>query len=196
MKSSRKLLFGKSLLIAFSSTIAITVLLVYFTGLTSHRSILDNTIISLTILSIFFFFFIAIGLYKGLNVFDNYSHKLELRWKNTNKNSLDRWSGLDIPMELPDSGEGLGGIILGILLWIILTIVFIVLLFILSTVIWATLILVALAIYWTLIRALKLVFSKSSECEGDLPKCATYALGYTFLYVGWIFGVIYLSTLI
>lgn len=194
MKSTKKLLFGKTLLIAFVSTILITVLLVYLTGLTSHRSVLDNSLISLTVLAIFFFLFLAVGLYNGLNVFDNYSHKLQLYWKNAHRQTPDLF-GSNLPnIDAPDVDNDLGEIVIGIVLWVVFSILLIGLLIALQAVLWFTIVLVAAAIYWIFIRGLKLIFSKSPECESNLPKSVVYATSYTILYIGWIYGVIYAST--
>lgn len=195
MKKPRKLLFGKSLLIAFSGTIVVVVLLVFLTGLSSHRSVLDNSLISASILSLCFFSFFTIGLYNGLNVYDNYSHKLQLKWKNSKSRTSN--SIIDVPtIDAPEVGDGIEGVIIGIILWIVLSILFVFLLFILSTLVWATVVLLTLAIYWLMIRALKLVFAKSEECTNDLLKSVSYALGYTVFFVSWLYGIIYASTLI
>ena len=196
MKSSRKLLFGKTLLIAFLGTVIITILSVYLSGITSHRSILENSVISLSILALCFFLFLAVGLYSGLNVLDNYSHKLKMVWRKALKKDYgSNWIPDVGSIEPPDLGDGIGGIILGILLWILVTIVLVWLLISLQAIVWLTMIISVVGIYWVLIRALKLIFSKSSECEGDLVKSITYAFGYTVLYIGWIYGVVYATTL-
>lgn len=192
MKSSKKLLYGKTLLIAFLGTVLITILSVYLTGLSSYRSILENSIISLSILALCFFSFLTFGLYNGLDVLDNYSHKLQLKWRRVlNRDHGDSWLPDFGNVEAPDIGDGIGGIILGILIWIVVTILLVWLLISLQAILWLTMIIFIAAIYWVLIRALKLIFSKSSECEGDFLKSVTYATGYTMLYTGWIYGVIY-----
>ncbi|MEM9671482.1 MAG: hypothetical protein AAF992_02750 [Bacteroidota bacterium] len=196
MKSSRKVLFGKSLLIAFVGTILVTVVLVYLTGLTSHRSVLNNSLISLTVLALAFFFFLLIGLFNGLDVLDNYSHKLQLSRRNARRRMPDSsWASSFPDVSAPDVGDGLGGIIIGIILWVILSILLIVALVLLQAVVWVTIVLIVIAIYWVFIRGLKLIFSKSPQCEGNFPKSPAYASGYTVLYVGWIYAVIYASTL-
>ena len=190
VKTKRKLLFGKTLLIAFAATIVVVVLLVYITGLSTHRSILHNAWISATILAIGFFLFLSRGLYIGLNVVDDYSHKLQIYWKKRRKSNaiLDANPHLG---DFPDAGDSIIG---AIIMWIFMTLALIMLLALFEVVIWAALLLMLLAIYWIFIRALKLVFSKSSECEGDLVKSCTYAFGYTLFYVGWLFLVIFIST--
>jgi hypothetical protein len=194
MKQSRKLLFGKTLLIAFVATVLITILLVYFTGFTTHRSILDNSLISLSVLTICFFLFLTIGLYNGLDVYDNYSHKLQLSWKNAKKRMPDSLDlGFTGTTDIPDVGDSIGGIIIAIFLWLFITIALIILMVLLQAIVWLTLVLLIVAIYWIIIRGLKLIFSKSAECENDLAKSVAYAFGYTVLYIGWIYGVIYVS---
>lgn len=196
MKSSKKILFGKSLLIAFVGTVLVTVMLVYLTGLTSHRSVLDNSLISLTVLALFFFFFLVIGLYNGLNVLDNYSHRLQLSWRNARRRTPDSsWASSFPDVSAPDVGDGLGGIIVGIILWIVLSILLIATLVLLQAVVWVTLVLMIIAIYWVFIRGLRLIFSKSPQCEGNFLKSVAYASGYTIMYIGWIYAVIYASRL-
>ncbi len=196
MKSSKKVLFGKSLLIASVGTIVVTVVLVYLTGLTSHRSLLDNSLISLTVLALVFFLFLVIGLYNGLNVIDNYSHKLQLSWRNARRRTPGSSWTSDFPdISAPDVGDGLGAIVVGIILWIVLSILLIATLVLLQAVVWATLVLMIIAIYWVFIRGLKLIFSKSPQCEGKFLKSVAYASGYTIMYVGWIYGILYISTL-
>ena len=196
VKPTRKLLFGKTLLIALVSTIVVTVLLVYVTGLATHRSLLENFLISVTTIALFLFLFMAFGLYNGLNVLDNYSHKLQLTWKQAHKRMPDAFvpdMGSDVT--IPDVGDGIGGIVAGIILWVVFSIVLVTLLVVLQAVVWLAIVLLLIAIYWVMIRSLKLIFSKSAECEGDLAKSVVYAFGYTALYVGWIYGISYLATL-
>lgn len=193
MKKTRKLLFGKTLLIAFVATIITTVLLVFLTGLPSHRSILDNTLLSVSIHGLCFFVFITFGLFTGLNVYDNFSHKLELKWNKSKKSGPDLF--IEIPSFDPDIGEGLEEILVGILLWFLFTIAMFVLMFVFSTIVWVSSILLIIAIYWLMIRGLKLVFSKSTECENNFPKSFAYAFGYTVLFVGWLYGIVFVTTL-
>jgi len=156
--------------------------------------------ISLTILAIFFFVFLAICLFNGLNVLDNYSHKLQIQWRKATKNLPESgWIDDAAPgsssMELPDVGDGLEGVIVGILLWILFTILMVILLFVFQAILWLSVVLFTIATYWVFIRSLKLIFSKSPQCHNDLPKSVLYALGYTALYVGWIYGIVFATTL-
>ncbi|UII31348.1 hypothetical protein LVD17_23940 [Fulvivirga ulvae] len=81
VKISKKLFFGKTILITASVTLVITILIVYITGLASHRTIIENSFISLSILCIALFTFVTTGLYNGFNVYDDLSHKLKFKWR-------------------------------------------------------------------------------------------------------------------
>lgn len=188
MKNSRKLLYGKTLFLAAIPTLIIVILLVYLTGLESHRSIIDNSLISSTIIATTF---ITIGLYNGLNVIDNYSNKLKLTWKKAKKNvgENDLIGSIDPPSFEADNIFG------AIVLFILVALAVIVLAAYTFTFIWAGIIILAVGIYWIMIRSLKLIFSRSRYCENNLLKSLGYALLYTALYTGWIYGVIYLSTI-
>lgn len=195
MNSNKKLLFGKTLLLAFCATTGLTILLVYLTGLPSHRSIIENTVISLSTLSIFLFLFLSTCLYLGLDVLDNYSHKLKLVWQRSKKKDSGNWIDITPSFDAPDLDEGFLGIVLGIVIWFLFTLALTLLLFLLSAFLWAGFILLVIAIYWVFIRALKVIFSKSPTCENNLIKSMGFALTYTFLYVGWIYGMVYIAAL-
>ncbi|WP_242610674.1 hypothetical protein [Aquimarina brevivitae] len=57
---------------------------------------------------------------------------------------------------------------------------------------WITLFVILGMLYWVFFRALKLVFSKSPITKARFWTAATYAFGYTTLYLGWLYGLIYL----
>ena len=195
MKKSRKLLFGKTLFIAFACTIGLTVLLVYLTGLSTHRSMVDNSLISVSLLAAFLFLFLTFGLFNGLDVLDNYEHKLKLVWKKAKKRVPENYLDIgDTDISL-DGGDGIAGIILAIIVWVFVSIILVFLLVFMQAIAWMSIVLLVLAFYWIMIRALKLIFSKSEECEDDLSKSMIYAMGYTVLYTGWIYGIILISTM-
>ncbi|MCL7754660.1 hypothetical protein [Polaribacter sp. Z022] len=95
-----------------------------------------------------------------------------------------------------DVGDGIGGLILSILLWIGMTILIVVLLIVLEAVFWFSIFIILAMLYWIFFRALKFVFNKSKETKGDIRNSAIYSLTYTLLYVGWIFGIVYLTEII
>ncbi|TRX48719.1 hypothetical protein FNH22_28570 [Fulvivirga sp. M361] len=193
MANSKKRFNGQSIFIAAVLTIATTLLLVYITGLTSHRSIVNNALLSLSILAVIFFLFLWLGLLYGMRVRDDLTGKLRLIWSKP-KPLLSNTS--DIPFSnLPSVGDGIEGVLLSIVIWIVVSVAFIILLILLDYVVWMGLMGVVFLVYWVFIRALKLIFSKSAECTDRIGKSFVYALGYTLLYLGWLYIVIFFSTL-
>lgn len=192
VKNSRKLLFGKTLFIASIATVLTTLLLVFITGLASHRTILDNALISLSIIGVITFLFLTAGLYFGVDIQDNLSDKLNFNWKGSGL-SDNAHLVPDGPVSF-DVGEDFAGIVVSIFLWIAVSILFILFLILMEFVVWFAAMALAGLVYWIFIRAMKLIFSKSAYCQGDLPKSISYGFTYTALYVGWIYGVIFIST--
>ncbi|WP_422361393.1 hypothetical protein [Reichenbachiella sp.] len=196
MRKRRIFLNGQTILIAASLSILSTVVIVYLTGLNSHRTIIENSFISLSILALVFLLFLSIGLYIGLHINDNLSHKFKIMWGKPKTTILSNSSTIPETPGLPDVGDGIEGILLSIVLWVVMTVLFILFLILLELFLWAGLLGFVALIYWVIIRALKLIFAKSSECQGDLFKSVTYGAGYTVLYIGWVYGVIYLSMIL
>lgn len=193
MRASKKGVFGKTILIVSLLAITLTLLLVYFTGLESHRSIINNAFISLSILAVGFFLFLFAGLYRGYDIRDDLKNKFKVKWGRTKRLLPDSWH-----WEIPDMGsaDGSEGCLATIAFWLTATLAAILLVIILEVFVWGFLLVLIGALYWILIRALKLIFSKSASCQGDLVKSFSYAISYTTLYIGWIYGVIYISTLL
>ncbi len=192
MRVSKKRVFGKTILIISLVAITLTLLLVYFTGVRSHRSIIDNAFISLSILVTGFFLFLFAGLYRGFDIRDDLKNKFKVKWGRTKRFLPDSWH-----WEMPDMGsaDGSEGCLAAIAFWLAATLAAILLVIILEVFVWGFLLVLIGAIYWILIRALKLIFSKSASCQGDLMKSFGYAISYTALYIGWIYGVIYAANL-
>jgi hypothetical protein len=101
----------------------------------------------------------------------------------------------NVDVEVPDLGigDGLGGILFAILWWIAASIVFVLLLIFLEVILWLSVFIILAMLYWVFFRALRTVFSYAKQTKGNGLLSAQYALGYTLLYVGWIFGIIYLA---
>ena len=101
-------------------------------------------------------------------------------------------------LKMPDTdvGEGLAGVLLSILLWVVIGIVFLLLLLFLEVLFWFSLFILIMMLYWVFFSALKQVFSKAAKTRGNLFLAVTYALGYTLLYTGWLFGIVFLSTIV
>ena len=190
MKSKKNFLSGRVVLVISLLTIVTTVLTVYITGINDHRSLVENSIISLTVLSLVFFLFLTVGLYLGVRLKSGTSNAF-LKWLTKKRRRTDQGTmGADLPGPIDvDTGDDLAGVLLSIALWIIMAILFVLFLVMMEFVI------VALAglLYWIFMRGLRLIFRKSDECRGDLPKSVAYGLGYSVMYVGWLYGVVYLA---
>ena len=126
------------------------------------------------------------GLYKGVGLVDDFP-KIE-----NYKAKTPMFESGNIPTAPSmDVGDGIGGLLLSILLWIGVTILITILLVLFEAVLWLSIFIILAMLYWVFFRALKLVFSKSADTKGDLGISALYAIGYTSIYVGWIFALVY-----
>lgn len=186
-----KSIFSISLLV-----ISITVISIWLLGLGQHRTLFENSLLSLSILSVFFFLFITVGLYKGYKLKDNLGNltdKVQFNKVPNMPGSAD--SAIDITSGVADLGadEGIAGIIISIVLWIIFSIAIIFILWLFGAIFWFIIITFIAMLYWIFFRALRLVFKKSHECKGDLPKSVAWGLGYSLLYITWIYAIILLS---
>lgn len=188
MKAKQTYLKGKSVFIVSLLVIGITVLTVYFTSENYNRTITSNLYLSLSIIGTALFLFITYGLYNGIGLTDNFP-------KFRNFKSGEYIGNITPDFETPsvDIGEGIGELILSILLWIGMTILIIFLLIVLEAIFWFSLFIILTTLYWVFFRALRLVFSKSKETKGHIGKSIIYSLLYTTLYLSWIFGIVYLS---
>ena len=189
LKPKQPYLKGKSIFIVSLLVIVVTVLTIYLTGINYNRSLTTNLYASLAIIGTALFLFMTYGLYKGVDVVDDFPNYRNFK-------SGEFYSGdLPLDVEMPDAdvGDGCEGIVVAILMWIAMTILLFVLLIIFEVVFWVSLFVILMMLYWVFFRALKLVFSKSKDTQGDIWFSVLHAYSYTALYVGWIFGVVYLS---
>lgn len=165
--------------------VVLTIAGVYFWGLGRHNTFFENSIISTTILSIAFFLFITIGLYKGVKLRDNLG-KIVDRFKGVGhpdvSSSLSTGGGIDV-------GEGLAGILLSIVLWILIAIALSVVMWIFSNVLVIAILAFIAMLYWIFFRALRLVFKNSNKSKGRLLESLKWALVYTLIYNFWIYGI-------
>lgn len=190
MKAKQTYLKGKSVFIVSLFVIGITILTVYLNGENYNRTVTANLYLSLSIIGLALFLFITYGLYKGVALTDNFP---KFR-KFTSGQIIPNVShGPDLDLPSIDVGEGIGGLILSILLWIGMTILFFVLLLLLEAVFWISIFIILSMLYWVFFRALRFVFSKARHTQGDIGIASVYAFFYTSLYLGWIFGIVYLT---
>jgi hypothetical protein len=204
LKTSKvKLVNAKSVFIISLVTIAITILSIFFSGLHIHRSILDNSIISLSILSVSFFLFISCGLYSGMKLKDDIGNLTRHIKFTESSGYLPDFSSkaegggtvAEAGGAVSEAGGDLEGIIGAILIWIVATIAIILLIVFFDTIVWTGIMLFLAMLYWIFFRALRLVFKNSIKCKGDLVKSMSYGAGYTILYSVWIYGIIFTAEL-
>lgn len=187
MKAKETYLKGKSVFIISLTVIGITILTVYLSGINYNRTITSNLYLSLGIIGICLFAFMTYGLYKGIGLEDNFP-----KYKDFKSGDIISSSGELPDMPSVDIGEGIGGILLSIILWIAMTIFFVIVLIMLEAIFWFSLFVILTMLYWVFFRALKLVFSKVNETKGNIGTSIIYSLGYTILFTGWIFGITFL----
>ena len=180
-----RLIESKSVFTISLIVIGLTILAVYFWGLGQHNTFFENSIISTTILSIAFFTFITVGLYNGVKLKDNLGRIVD-NFKMVDTSNL---SSNITSMEPIEVGEGLGGIILSILLWILIAIAFSVALWIFSNVLIVVILTFIAMLYWVFFRALRLVFKNSNRSKGALIESMKWGFTYTVLYNFWIYGI-------
>jgi hypothetical protein len=191
LKIKQPYLKGKSVFAVSLFVIAITILTVYLTGIHYNRSITANLYLSLAIIATALFLFITYGLYYGIKLIDNFP-----KYKNFETGDITRNATPKLELPSIEVGDGIGGFIISLLLWVAMSIVFVVLLLVLEVLFWLSLFILLAMLYWVFFRALKFVFSKSKVTKGDLGISAVYAITHTIFYVGWIYGIVYLTQII
>lgn len=177
----------------FFSTLAIIVVVilsVWLSGKASHRSLFQNSIVSTSVLAGAFFLFITLGLYFGLKLKDNVGNILNKERIQRYVDKTPKFNGFEF--DPPAVGDGIGGVILSILLWIVISILLIFLSCFLGLFFWSAVLLLGAILYWIFFRALRLVFKNSGKCKGDLLKSFGFGLFYSFLYIFWMYGIIFL----
>ncbi|THV58438.1 MULTISPECIES: hypothetical protein [Chryseobacterium] len=177
----------------FFSTLAIiivVILSVWFSGKADHRSLFQNSILSTSVLAGAFFLFISIGLYSGLKLKDNVGNILNQERIQRYADKMPKFDGFEF--DPPAIGDGIGGVILSILLWIVISILLIFLSYFFGLFFWSAVLLLGAILYWIFFRALRLVFKNSGKCKGDLLKSFGFGFFYSFLYISWMYGIIFL----
>lgn len=173
--------------------IILVILSVWLSGESSHRSLFQNSILSTSILAGIFFLFISSGLYYGLKLKDNVGSILNRKKLKTFSDNSPGFNTLEFDA---DVGEGCFSILISIVLWVLFSVVIIFGLYFLGVFFWAGILLLTAMLYWIFFRALRLVFKNSGKCKGNLLKSLTFGLFYSFLYISWIYGIIFLANYI
>jgi hypothetical protein len=184
--TDKKLVTSKTVFTVTIVVSILTILSIWLFGLGQHRTIFENSILSTSILSVAFFLFLTIGLYKGIKLKDDIGKLTDKLEPSKIPNLADAATGGDLILV----GDGIEGMILSIVLWVVVTILIAFFFWIFGAVVWTSIIVFIAMLYWIFFRALRLVFKNSNKCKGNLTTSVAYGLGYTTLYNFWIYGII------
>lgn len=175
------------------STVAIIVLVivsVWLSGKGDHRSLFQNSLVSTSILTGVFFLFISSGLYYGFKLKDNVGPILN---QERIKKYSDKTPAIDsFDFDPPAVGDGIGRAILSVVLWFVFSIVLVFLSYFIGLFFWSAILFLAAMLYWIFFRAVRHVFKNSGKCKGNIVKSLGFGAFYSFLYVSWIYGIIFL----
>jgi hypothetical protein len=164
----------------------LTIVSIWLFGLGKHRSIFSNSLLSTTILSTGFFLFLAIGLYKGIKLKDNLGR---ITHKGKSQEPVDL-SNLHNTSSLLEVGDSIGGFVISIILWLLVTVLIGFFIWFFGVVFWTAITVFVAMLYWIFFRAVRLVFKNSYKCKGKFILSVSYGLLYTLLYNFWIYGII------
>jgi hypothetical protein len=191
--NKRTLIDSKKIFIISLIVVAITIVSVWFYGIGKHKTVIENSLISTSILSITFFLFLTISLYNGTKLKDGLG-KITDKFDSKKLNFLKELNpDGGFGNSIPEVGDGIAGIIMSIILWILATIIISYLFFALGTIIWFSILIFFGMLYWIFFRALRLIFKKSAECSGNVERSIYYGILYTIFYSSWIYGIILLT---
>jgi len=172
----------------FISTIVIIptlVLIVYLTGLKSHRSLYLNSLITITVLAIIFICFLTVGLYNGWKLKDNLGNFRKYFSKYPEPSSVQ------IDADAPEIfGDDIGGCLLSLVLWILIALLGSLIFWLIGAFFWGTILVLGGLLYWIIFRAIRLIFRNSATAKGNFIRSIRIALIYTFIYISWIYGII------
>jgi hypothetical protein len=190
---SYKLIHAREVFHVSLIVVVVTIFFVWLFGLGRHQTFFENSMLSLSILSIAFFCFVTMGLYKGYKL----QHIAESKLPETNKASsaLDP-TDLLYPhsrFDISDSDDGCAGVIVGILLWILTAVVIALLVWFFANVMMVIVPVFMGMLYWIFFRAIRLVFKNSRQCRNNLLESIKIGLTYTVLYNFWIYGIFLLT---
>ena len=120
--NKRTLINAKNIFIISIIVVTLTIISVWFYGIGNHKTVIENSLISTSILSISFFLFISISLYNGVKLKDNLG-KLTNKFDSKKLNFLKEINANGFGDSIPEIGEGIGGIIISVIFWILATII-------------------------------------------------------------------------
>lgn len=185
-KPYKKLVTSKTVFTVTIIVIVLTILSIWLLGLGQHRTIFENSLLSISILSTAFFLFLTIGLFNGIKLKDDVGKLTDKLNSSKIPNLADSTTGIDFI----DVGDGIEGILFSIVLWIVVTILIALFIWLFGAIFWTGIIVFIAMLYWIFFRALRLVFKNSNKCKGNLKTSITYGISYTILYNFWIYCII------
>lgn len=173
------LIKSKTAFYLFLMTIAVVLVSVWLSGMEMHRTLTENSVYSLSILTILFFAFVSICLYKGIGIHDNFGsikNKIKFVEPSGNFGEIP-----DSPVSIDDfASEGIGGILLGIVFWIGVTLLIILFSFLFETILVSGLVILTGMLYWIFYRATLLVFRYSRFTKGNVSRSLWIGFKYSF----------------
>jgi hypothetical protein len=187
IKPTTKYLTTKTVFSVTLIVVTLTILGIWLFGLGQHRSLYDNSLLSTTVLSVGFFLFLTVGLYKGVKLKDNVGKLTDQLKPSKAADFIDVQSGGDFV----DAGDGIEGVIMSIFLWIVVTLLIGLFLWLFGAMLWTGIVVFVAMLYWVYFRAVRLVFKNSNKSKGNLVTSIVYGLFYTLLYNCWIYGIIF-----
>ena len=188
--SNRELLETKYVFCISLTVMALTVLSVWLLGLGSQRTLIENSFLSLVLISTFFFLFIFIGLYRGFKLKDNIG-KVTDQFDVTKIEFLRDFTPSS--SDVPDVGDGIVGSILSVIIWFLLSILIGFLFWAFGAILWIMILVFVGMLYWIFFRALRMVFRKAPACKGQLDQSLLYSIYYTTIYTFWFFGLLFFA---
>lgn len=162
-----------------------SVLLIFLVG---DQSPLVKAELLTASMALLMFTFLSCALFKGVRVHKREQFPeltaLEEAFKQ-NENALG-----DVPFKAVGAADDLAGLVVGLMMFVVLLVVGLLLLPLIMNVLWVGVFMVIAAAFWIVHRGLRYVLVYSRSTRGDLGKSVWYALRYTMVYSGWLFGLL------
>ena len=171
-----------------------------------HGSLLIEIQVTLTIIAVCLFGFMAIGLHHGIRV-EIDKVRVEATSVGGGWNWLYFFDLGSIPMpeihhiDLPGvgdigGGDDLAGCLVSLLIWVLVTVLIAVILAVVVPLIGSVIVVVFTALYWVFYQALRQVFARSRYCRGNWRRTLGVSLIFTTIYIGWLLALISARTLL
>lgn len=161
------------------SSIFLIIIIWFLVIFIPKKSIYDELENLIVIVAIPLFIFLTSGLFVGAKLKHKPTKPKFTLFNQMLDNSFDSFGMLEVFGEIP------------FLAWIPATIFVIVFAFFSVVALGSALVGLIFIFSWIVYRAVRLVFIKSYLCKRNFIKSVLYAALYTFLYCGWLYGVVW-----